>query len=118
MLYLPWVKSVNNKWLKLSDLDYAQIQTQGVYIIWHGGDAPAVVRVGSGNIGQKLKEHYNNMIIRRYEKRGQLMVTWAEVESHLSISGIENYLIELCRPIVSDIRPEAEPLPVRSPFLG
>ncbi|MEP6341742.1 MAG: hypothetical protein ABJ275_00360 [Maricaulaceae bacterium] len=118
MLKLAWVKSLNDKWLSLSELDFERIQTTGVYILWHGGEAPAVVRVGSGDIGTRLRDHYNNMLIRRYEKKGPLMVTWAGLESLSQRDGVENYLIELCRPLVSDYRPEADPVPVRSPFLG
>ena len=118
MLQLAWVKSLNDKWLVLSELDFERIHTTGVYILWHGGESPAVVRVGSGDIGTRLRDHYNNMLIRRYETRGQLMVTWAAVESLSLRDGIENYLIELCRPLVSDYRSESALVPVRSPFLG
>ena len=117
MLQLAWVKSLNDKWLRLSDLDYERINTTGVYILWHGGPEPAVVRVGSGDIGTRLRDHYNNLLIRRYENRGPLMVTWAEIASLSQRDGIENYLIELCQPLVLDYRPQANPVPVRSPFL-
>ena len=118
VLQIAWVKSLNDRWLSLSELDFERINTTGVYILWHGGDAPAVVRVGSGDIGTRLRDHYNNVLIRRYENRGPLMVTWAAVASLAQRGGIETYLVELCQPLVSDYLPQAEPLPVRSPFAG
>jgi len=112
-----WIKSSDNRWLRLSELDFERINTTGVYILWHGGDTPAVVRVGSGDIGTRLRDHYNNILIRRYENKGELMVTWAAMDSLAQRDGVENYLIELCRPLVSDYRPAASPLAVKSPFI-
>ncbi len=117
MLELVWAKSSDNRWLRLSDLDFERINTTGVYILWHGGQTPAVVRVGAGDIGTRLRDHFNNVLIRRYENKGQLMVTWAAIESLAHRDGVENYLIELCRPLVSDYRPTAAPLVVKSPFI-
>ena len=117
MLQLAWVKSLNDKWLRLSDLDFERINTTGVYILWHGGPMPYVVRVGSGDIGTRLRDHHGNVLIRRYENRGPLMVTWAAVPSLSQRDGIENYLIDLCKPLISDYRPPVAPVPVLSPFV-
>jgi len=94
VLQIAWVKSLNDKWLSLSELDFERINTTGVYILWHGGDEPAVVRVGSGDIGTRLRDHYNNMLIRRYENRGPLMVTWAEVTSLTERDGTSTAVLD------------------------
>jgi len=120
-LQLMWVKSNNNRWLRLSGLDFERIQTTGVYILWHGGQQPAVISVGAGDIGTHLRDHFNNINIRRYENNGELMVTWAAINSLAQRDGVESYLVSLCRPLISNYRfsspPTIAPLAVKSPFI-
>jgi hypothetical protein len=59
-LQLNWTKSRAETWLNLLtvDLDDESLDlVEGVYVIWHGGDGPNVVRVGQGNIRDRLKSH-------------------------------------------------------------
>ena len=116
MQNLHWVKSIDNKWLNFSQLDLTHIHAVGVYIIWHGGENPQIVRVGQGNIAAKLTGHRMNHQIMRFGMRGPLMVTWAEIAEPARRDGIEAYLIQQFTPIIRDRAPEAVPIAASSPF--
>ncbi len=117
MHQLNWVKSLDNKWLNLSKLDLTYVHATGVYIVWHGGPNPQIVRIGQGNIAARLSHHRLNIQIMRYADRGPLMVTWAEIRDQSLRDGIETYLCEQFRPLIKSRLPETSPIPARSPFL-
>ncbi len=114
---LLWAKSIDNKWLNLSNLDVTNLHATGVYVIWHGGQNPRVVRVGQGNIAARLAAHRLNHQIMRFTDSGPMMVTWAEVENQITRDGIETYLIKQFSPMIKDQTPDATPIPVSSPFV-
>lgn len=116
MQHLHWIKSIDNKWLNFSQLDLTHIHATGVYIIWHGGENPQIVRVGQGNIASKLTAHRMNHQIMRFALRGPLMVTWAEILEPARRDGIEAYLNQQFSPLVRDKAPEVPPIAARSPF--
>ena len=76
-----WVKCKADNWCPLVDLDLSTIDedSAGVYIIWHGGEKPRVVRVGQGNFRERFSAHRNDPEITEYEKEGDLCVTWGRV---------------------------------------
>ncbi len=117
MLQLQWTKTSDNKWLRLSEVEFERVNTAGVYILWHGGQSPAVIHVGAGDVGTRLRDHHNNLYIRRYENMGELMVTWTAINSLAQRDGVETYLNKLCKPLISDVRFVAPALPVISPFI-
>jgi hypothetical protein len=58
MTALSWIKSVKNDWLYFQAFpNLSEIRTAGVYIIWHGGEKPGTVRVGKGDICERLTAH-------------------------------------------------------------
>lgn len=116
MQQLHWAKSIDNKWLNFEKLDITHIHAVGVYIVWHGGENPGVVRVGQGNIAARLAGHRMNHQIMRYNQRGPLMVTWAEIAEPGRRDGIESYLVQHFAPLVRDRLPEARPIAASSPF--
>lgn len=122
MTELKWVKSLDNNWLDLKRLDLARMvknpsRPWGVYIIWHGGTAPRIVRIGKGDIAVRLNAHRNNPIIMRYEKNGPLMVTWAVLRDSLRQAAIEKYLNGQFPPLVRDQLTDKPPEQIRSPFV-
>lgn len=116
VLQLAWVKSLDSKWLNLSNLDLTHIHATGVYMIWHGGSNPRIVRVGHGNIAGRLSEHKLNLQIMRYKQDGPLMVTWAEVLDEDTRIGVTHYLAQQFSPLIKDRPADVMPLVARSPF--
>lgn len=114
---LNWVKnSNNNQWFDLLRLNLeAQYfnNTEGVYVIWYAGPAEAkVIKVGQGNIGDRLREHRTNPEIARYSHYGQLKVAWAIVPNQTTRDGVEAYLFESYNPLIGERSPSAQPISV------
>ena len=89
---------------------------QGVYVIWHGGANPKIVRVGYGDVVRKLIAHRANPQITRYAKNGALMVTWAVQPDPHRQAGIAKYLTEQFYPLVRGLQTDIPAIAVRSPF--
>ncbi len=117
MLQLTWAKCGDDlHWCALQHLDLTSITPAiGVYIIWHDGNPGRIVRVGQGNIANRLSAHRHDADILAYAVHGTLRVTWASAPAH-RLDGIERYLAERWTPLVGDAYPDAEPIEVNSPF--
>ena len=89
---------------------------EGVYIIWLEGLLPATVRVGQGNITERLRVHRRESKITDYSQQGVLKVTWATVPERLR-GGIEAFLEDTLAPLVGERFPEADPNPVNLPSI-
>jgi hypothetical protein len=87
---------------------------RGVYIVWHGGPQPRVVRVGQGDIRERLTFQRANADVQAYSQNG-LFVTWASVPV-AEYDGVERYLSDLMKPLTGDRWPDVLPIPVNSPF--
>jgi len=114
---LNWIKCSGSQWCNFLhlNLDHSHFNgLEGVYIIWHGAPNPAVVRIGQGNIRERLKEHREEQEILAYEGNG-LYVTWASVDRY-SRDGVERYLAEKWNPKVGDRFPNVNPMVVNSPW--
>ncbi len=84
MLQVSWVKCgelPNSLWCDFTRVNLENVDTVGVYVIWHGGKPPDVVRVGQGNIKDRLTKHRAEKEILAYEEYG-LYVTWAASKSN------------------------------------
>lgn len=112
---LHWVKSTTGHWLNLDNVNLGPVQAVGVYIIWHGGSNPRVVRVGQGNIAQRLGSHRADIDVTKYRQFGGLFVTWAVVPSY-QLDGVERYAAEILKPLVGDRFPFADPIAVNLPW--
>ena len=88
---------------------------EGVYVIWRGGTNPAVVRLGQGNIKDRIGKHRLDREILKHGATGTLHVTWADVPTSLR-NGIERFLANTLRPLVGDAFPLAQPVPVNLPW--
>lgn len=115
-LPVVWVKNPNNgEYFDLLRLNlggpYFQ-EAKGVYIIWYASPSGArVIRVGQGNIGERLKVHLANPQIIQYSKYGSLKVSWVVI-SPLLFDRVEVFLYDYYRPVVGERAPVAVPLPV------
>jgi hypothetical protein len=115
MLTVYWVKSTTGAWLSLARVDLSNTRTQGVYIIWHGGNPGRVVRVGQGDIADRLTAHKSDTEVLGYGRFGELFVTWADV-SGWSLDGVERHLADRWKPLIGDRFPNAVPIAVNSPW--
>jgi hypothetical protein len=111
MLTIQWIKSQTNTWLELETFNLESANGAGVYVIWHDGQPAKAVKVGQGNIRDRLAAHRNDNAILRYRSHGTLRVTWAIVPA-AQHDGVERYLGDYYRPLVGDRFPDAVPIPV------
>jgi hypothetical protein len=113
---LRWIKSTENQWLPLNTFNIDGINTDfGVYVIWHGSPSPWTVRVGQGDIADRLSCHREDYEVQAYKTNGGLWVTWAAV-APVQADGIERYLADELRPKVGTRWPNVTPLPVNLPW--
>ena len=116
MQKLKWMKTYDGKWVNLEQLDLRHVNMQGVYMIWHGGENPRIVRIGQGNIAERLRSHLTNLQIMRFKDYGPLMVTWAQVDNPQICEGIQRYLAEQFKPAIKERMPELPAIAAASPF--
>lgn len=87
---------------------------EGVYIVWHGGQNPATVRVGQGFIKDRLGAHRQDRETLAFQEHN-LYVTWASVAADYR-DGVERYLAETLKPKVGSRFPEVNPIKVNLPW--
>ena len=105
-------------WCSLLHLDLSTITaTQGVYVIWHGGEEPDTVCIGQaffGSIGEMLERRRSEEDVLAYREHG-LYVTWAEVKDAHLLDGVERFLADTLQPLLGHA-PGAEPIGVNLPW--
>lgn len=111
---LVWVQCQYG-WCPLEAVDLSEVRDFGVYVIWHVGAPGRVVRVGQGDIVERLNCHRRDPDVQYYARFGPLYVTWAVV-SALLVGRVERYLAEALRPLVGDCFPNVLPLAVNLPW--
>ena len=112
---LSWVTCKGNDWCPLETVNLSEVDTTGVYIIWYNGNPGKVVRVGQGDIADRLTKHRKDQEILAHKKSGTLYVTWASVADADERDGIEAYFGQW-NPLVGDTFPDVEPIAVNSPW--
>jgi hypothetical protein len=116
MLNLIWIKCDDGRqWCPLESVNLSSVTAKGVYIIWHGGNATRVIRIGQGDIADRLAAHRNDPEILEYAKSGTLLVTWAAVLA-AQRDGVERYLGGQWPPLVGDAFPDVQSIAVNSPW--
>ena len=116
MITLNWLKcGSDSRWCSFELLNLNTVTELGIYIIWHKGNPGRVVRVGQGDVADRLSKHRTDPEIIAYKKIGALRVTWASVPAHQR-DGVERYLADTWNPLVGDAFPDAVPIAVNSPF--
>jgi hypothetical protein len=114
MVILSWTSNAHNGWCTLDEVRLIGLRTVGVFLIWYAGSPGRVVCVGQGDIAARLVEARTNTAVQAFKRRGELLVTWAQV-SRARIDGIERYLAETWSPLVASPRPEVNAIEVNSP---
>ena len=110
---LQWVKCKEDNWCSFSTVKLDSVDTFGVYVIWKPGmEGGNVIRVGQGDVKDRIVDHRNDPEIMAYEP--ELRVTWAAVDM-LYVDGVERYLGNTLRPAVGKHFPDVEPIPVNLP---
>ena len=116
MITLKWLKCGDDgHWCQLERLNLNTVTEHGVYIIWNEGNPGQVVRVGQGDVADRLSAHSGDTHITKYAVNGTLRVTWASVPAHQR-DGVERYLADKWNPLVGEAFPDVAPLAVNSPF--
>jgi len=112
-MYLNWIKCGKGNWCNLLDVNLEHEHFNdlgGIYIIWHGGHNAWTVRVGQGDIKDRLLNHRKDKEILEYKDYG-LWVTWARVDLKYR-DGIEAYLANELNPRVGERFPDRRPIEV------
>lgn len=116
MANLSWIKCTGGADCGFFSLNTASITaTDGVYIIWHTGPTPRVVRVGQGNIADRINAHRQDPQITQF-KQFPMYVTWASVPAKSQRDGIERFLYDSCNPRVGERAPNVAPIAVNLPW--
>lgn len=114
---LRWTKCEGDKWCPFTSLNLTHEHfdgLKGVYIIWHGGQQPATVYVGQGNIADRIRDHRKDSNILQYLSYG-LFVTWAQVGDS-SLDGVERFLADTLIPKEGSLHPSVSPIAVNFPW--
>jgi hypothetical protein len=112
-----WIKCGENAqiWCSLENVNLENVATTGVYMIWNAGNPGRVVRLGQGDIKDRLTKHRNDPEVLVYKQFGKLYVTWAAVLWY-QLDGVEQYLADTWPPQVGAAFPAAVPIAVNSPW--
>ena len=129
-MYVDWNKCKNNLWCGLYSLDLTSVHfnnLRGVYVIWYWDKLgnPIAIRVGQGEIRERILYHRTNPQITAYRTIQQfpprpipefrpLYVTWAEVRIQDKRLGVERYLANMLKPLVGEY-PDVLPIQVNLP---
>ena len=116
---LFWLKCENNAWCSLRDVDLSHSYYDnfvGIYIIWYWDNLghPVTVKVGQGNLRERLTAHNTDPRIQQYAHLN-LLVTWTDTLPYHR-DGVEAYLGKVLKPRVGSLFPNAKPIPVSLPF--
>jgi hypothetical protein len=115
-MVLHWNKCDGTVWCDFFKVDLANSHfdgMEGVYVIWHGGAPPNIVRVGQGVIRDRIAQHRQDPQILAF-RNYSLFVTWASVPASQR-DGVERFLGEQLAPKVGYRLPAVQPIAVNLP---
>ena len=98
-MQVPWIKC-GVQWCPLETVVLDDVNTEGVYIIWHNISAK-VIYVGQGNIRERLLAHRRDSKILAHRGDGLLLVTWTPIPDLQDRLGIERFLTRKYTPLNS-----------------
>jgi len=116
MLRLDWIATdTTGALLELQRVNLRVVQTTGVYLIWQAGSPPRTIRLGQGDIADRLSEHKNNPLISAHGAVRPLYVSWATLPAS-ALDGVECYLARRLSPVVGDRFPNCPEIAVDLPW--
>ncbi|MCX5797519.1 MAG: GspE/PulE family protein [Elusimicrobia bacterium] len=98
-LRLDWGTAKDGSWCDLFALETNGPHlkgVEGVYVLWHGGNVPGMVRVGQGEIKERIGFLRQDAAVLKFKEQG-LFFTWAKVERQRR-DGVERFLSERLQP--------------------
>lgn len=131
-LNVNWEKCASNNWCHLALISFdspslvdekTEQPIKGVYIIW-SAQKHKVIRVGSGNIKDRLKVHQTANWAKEWKNpKGEndpedLLVTFAKIEDENDMLGAETYLGYLYAPQIGKRFPDKDLVSVNLPQNG
>jgi hypothetical protein len=111
-LVVKWVHPPG-EWWYLDNAAKVSPVSGGVYIVWRDGDGRCV-KVGQGNIPDRLGAHSRDRAIMAAAGGAALRATWCPVHAHLR-DGVERFLGEHYGPLVAERFPAARAIRVNLP---
>ena len=116
-----WVKNTAGDYIDLLrlnlDAPYFNTPQRGVFVIWHTGVRKApVIRVGQGDIRERLRALRSDPLITMYSTQGQLKVSWVIVDED-KLDGVEAFLYDHYKPLVGERKQGIVSIPV-NPLLS
>lgn len=121
MKQVKWIKNnQNNEWFDFLRLNLEAPyfnNKAGVYAIWYTSPSSAkVIKIGSGNISERLRDNRTNQEITKYSSMGSLKVSWVVADSDPllpdEVQGAEVFLANKYRPLVGDRFPNVVEVPI------
>jgi type II secretory ATPase GspE/PulE/Tfp pilus assembly ATPase PilB-like protein len=115
-LRLDWGTAKDGSWCDLLSLKPESPEfkgLEGVYVLWHGGSEPGMVRVGQGEIRERLSFLLQDAGVLKFKGLG-LFLTWAAVERRKR-DGVERFLQDRLQPKLKAPAPKAPPIAVNLP---
>ena len=112
---IQWAKYLDRFWYLFLGNDLPDSDVEGVYVIsYYKAKEFVTVRVGKGDIKDRLSKHRINPKILYYKKHGTLHVTWAAVANEHQ-EGVERFLGDTLKPLIACRFPDVPPIPVNLP---
>ena len=118
-LELKWEVDISGKkYFNFYDNEVSKIDDEinGIYIIWLPEHNPrSVIKVGQGNIKNRLQNHLRDDAIAKYKLNSKMVFSWAKVNLN-QCGGVENYLGDFLEPREGERYFDDSPIKVNLPF--
>jgi hypothetical protein len=119
-LNVVWYKNTqNNEWFDLLRLDLDApyfIGRRGVFAVWYVSPGKSqVIKIGSGNLAEQLKNLRSNSQVLEFSKNGPLKVSWVAVNGILKeeqLDGVEAFLHEVYGTLLGERKLNIEKIPI------
>lgn len=120
ILNVIWQKNnQNNEPFDLLRLDLSSPYfsgKKGVFVVWCiTSPSSKVIKIGSGNLLEQLKNARSNPLVLQYSKNGPLKVSWIAVNGVLKeeqMLGVEAFLYDIYNPLLGE-KNSSKPIKVK-----